>query len=127
MLTRKGHAESLRRIMETIDNPEAVADDIAALQTDFAQREEILSKYGSLSDDEDATEFEFVETPAPVSDWELKYNDLKAKYVNRFFGGDEGEPAPEAELNESHIEQTETDIETAEDSAPTIDDLFKKD
>lgn len=50
-------------------------------------------------------------------EWELKYNELKQKYIDRFLNGEPEEPLKE--LNEQEPEMSSEDV--------TIDDLIKED
>lgn len=50
-------------------------------------------------------------------EWELKYNELKQKYIDRFLNGEPEEPLEQ--LNEQEPEMSSEDV--------TIDDLIKED
>lgn len=55
-------------------------------------------------------------------DWKEKYNNLKEKYINRFFNGEEHKLIEEEETGESEEEEEEEELEGKENI--TIDDLL---
>lgn len=89
----------LRRIMETGGMTEAMEKDIERLKDDFDEREGILRRYGETYDGEDRDDYEFSErrreddainvyTPREEEkDWRQMYDDMRERYLNRFFGG----------------------------------------
>lgn len=100
ILTRSGMTKILRRIMESGGMTEDMEEDVRRLQDDFDEREGILRKYGETYDGEDRDEYEFSErdgtsiyTPREedklADDWRIKYEEMKKRYLDRFFGTDE--------------------------------------
>ena len=100
ILTRSGMTKILRRIMESGGMTDDMEEDVRRLQDDFDEREEILRKYGETYDGEDRDEYEFSErdetsiyTPCEedkLADyWRIKYEEMKKRYLDRFFGTDE--------------------------------------
>lgn len=100
ILTRSGMTKILRRIMESGGMTDDMEEDVRRLQDDFDEREGILRKYGETYDGEDRDEYEFSErdgtsiyTPREedklADDWRIKYEDMKKRYLDRFFGTDE--------------------------------------
>ena len=49
------------------------------------------------------------------NDWKEKYNNLKEKYIKRFFNGEEPKPEEEEEPEEEEPEEEETENITIED------------
>lgn len=100
ILTRSGMTKILRRIMESGGMTDDMEKDVQRLQDDFDEREGILRKYGETYDGEDRDEYEFSErdgtsiyTPREedklADDWRIKYEEMKKRYLDRFFGTDE--------------------------------------
>lgn len=122
LLTKTGINNILRRIMETTGlNPE-VETDIQRLQADFEEKEGFLKTYGETYEGDELEEYEFkgreISQIEPDEDYKLKYQDLKQKYLDRFFGGNS------TEVEEVKEEQKEDIIEDGEQQ--TFDSLFKK-
>ena len=94
ILTRSGMEKILRRIMESGGMSEAMEQDIERLKDDFDEREGILKRYGETYDGEDRDEYDYSErddiniyTPKEEEkDWKQEYDNLKERYMNRFFG-----------------------------------------
>lgn len=91
LLTRKGVNTILRRIMETGGLSDAMENDIKRLQDDFEEREGMLKNYGEVYDGEDKDEYDFIPRESTTleggEDYKAKYEDMKQKYLDRFFGG----------------------------------------
>lgn len=94
ILTRSGMEKILRRIMESGGMTEDMEQDIERLKDDFDEREGILKRYGETYDGEDRDEYDYSErdginiyTPKEEEkDWKKEYDNLKERYMNRFFG-----------------------------------------
>lgn len=94
ILTRSGMEKILRRIMESGGMTEDMEQDIERLIDDFDEREGILKRYGEIYDGEDRDEYDYSErddiniyTPKEEEkDWKQEYDNLKERYMNRFFG-----------------------------------------
>lgn len=97
ILTRSGMTKILRRIMESGGMTEDMEKDVKRLQDDFDEREAIIKKYGETYDGEDRDEYEFSErddsslyTPLEeekfANEWRTKYEEMKKRYLDRFFG-----------------------------------------
>lgn len=94
ILTRSGMEKILRRIMESGGMTEDMEQDIERLRDDFDEREGILKRYGETYDGEDRDEYDYSErdginiyTPKEEEkDWKQEYDNLKERYMNRFFG-----------------------------------------
>lgn len=128
ILTSAGMKKILRRIMETGGLTPEMEKDIERLKNDFDEREGILRKYGEVYDGEDKDEYEYTErdtdtvyTPSEEENkWRTKYEDMKQRYLDRFFGGsqDSGE-------FEQIMKETENDVER--DGEPqTFDELLER-
>ena len=94
ILTRAGMEKILRRIMESGGMTEDMERDVERLKDDFDEREGILKRYGETYDGEDRDEYDYSErddinvyTPKEEEkDWKQEYDNLKERYMNRFFG-----------------------------------------
>lgn len=122
LLTKTGANKILSRIWETGGLTQDMEEDLQRLRDDFDEREGMLRKFGEVYDGEDKDEYDYLPntTPASDNDWEGKYNEMKQRYITRFFGGDE-----------SKIERDRTISEQKEDvkidSTPqSWDDLVLK-
>lgn len=91
ILTLKGMNGILRHIMESGGLTADMEQDIQRLRDDFDEREGILRKYGEVYDGEDKEEYDFKgrDTTEDSEYWKGQYNDMKKKYLDRFFGGEE--------------------------------------
>lgn len=93
LLTRKGANAILRKIYETGGLKPDMEEDIKRLQDDFDEREGILRRYGDVYDGEDQEEYEYKGRDVSELDvdeaaqWRSKYEDMRGRYLDRFFGG----------------------------------------
>lgn len=80
--------------MESGGMTEDMERDVERLKDDFDEREGILKRYGETYDGEDRDEYDYSErddiniyTPKEEEkDWKQEYDNLKERYMNRFFG-----------------------------------------
>lgn len=131
ILTKTGMNKILRRIMETGGLTPDMEEDIQRLRDDFDERESILKKYGETYDSEDADEYEYTgrntddtytpkEEEKDAKEWRTKYEEMKARYLDRFFGGIDNDKNFEETMNE-----TREDVER--DGEPqTFDELLER-
>lgn len=122
ILTKTGMNKILRRIMETGGMTSDMEEDIQRLRDDFDEREVILKKYGETYDGEDADEYEYTpkEEEKDAKEWRTKYEEMKARYLDRFFGGVDNDKNFEEIMNE-----TRKDVER--DGEPqTFDELLER-
>jgi hypothetical protein len=100
ILTKSGMTKILRKIMESGGMTEDMERSVRRLQDDFDEREGILKKYGETYNGEDRDEYEFSgrdtdeiytlrEEEKLADDWRAKYEEMKSRYLDRFFGTDE--------------------------------------
>lgn len=122
MLTKKGIQKILRRIMETGGMTEDMENDIKRLQDELDEREGLLKKYGkSEYERDDLDEYDFEEIKhedgydtEEIKKWRDKYNDLREKYLDRFFGKE----------HEEIMRETREDIRL-DDEPQTFDELLE--
>lgn len=126
ILTKTGMNKILRRIMETGGLTPDMEHDIQRLRDDFDEREGILKKYGETYDGEDVDEYDFTGRDTPkeeekdAKEWRTKYEEMKARYLDRFFGGVDNDKNFEETMNE-----TREDVER--DGEPqTFDELLER-
>ena len=70
---------------------------------------------------------ELIETFELFEDWEGKYNELKSRYISRFFTGGEGDNGESDTNGETTPEQVKADQNEDiknDDEGKTIDELF---
>ena len=141
ILTKTGMDKILRRIMETGGLTEDMEKDIDRLRSDFDEREGMLRRYGETYDGEDMDEYEWkgrddesredsdrddkdIYTPREEAkdyeDWRGRYEEMRQRYLDRFFGGrDEGEEYREI--------MSETEEDVRRDGEPqTFDELLER-
>lgn len=140
ILTKTGMVKILRRIMETGGITEDMEIDIDRIRSDFDEREGILRRYGETYNGEDMDEYEWKErdesqedsdrddkdiyTPREEAkdyeDWRGRYEEMRQRYLDRFFGGrDEGEEYQEI--------MSETEEDVRRDGEPqTFDELLER-
>lgn len=123
MYTLRGIENRIKDIMERVDFDEST---VKALDEIYQERKEIDGYLRSRAKDYDEEKEEFNEWNEE-SDWESRYNDLKAKYMGRFFHGETSrvtntDLSPEQQYREVDIKDSM--IEEEEDKQ--IDDLFKE-
>lgn len=128
ILTRSGMEKILRRIMESGGMTEDMERDVERLKDDFDEREGILKRYGETYDGEDQDEYEYsgrddvnIYTPREEEkDWKKEYDDLKARYMDRFFGASE----VKEDFNDT-IEETEEDVKR-DGEVQSFDELLER-
>ncbi len=128
ILTRSGMKKILRHIMESGGMTEDMEKDVERLKDDFEEREGILKRYGETYDGEDQDEYEYsgrddvnIYTPREEEkDWKKEYDDLKTRYMDRFFGTSE----VEEKFNDT-IEETEEDVKR-DGEVQTFDELLER-
>lgn len=131
ILTKTGMNKILRRIMETGGLTPDMEEDIQRLRDDFDERESILKKYGETYDGEGIDEYEYTgrdtdeiytpkEEEKDAKEWRTKYEEMKARYLDRFFGGVNNDKNFEETMNETR-ENVERDGEPQ-----TFDELLER-
>lgn len=132
ILTSAGMNKILRRIMESGELSEELANDVQRIKDDFDERNSYLSRIGEVYTGDDVDEYEFSPSEATnsysvnevegnESNWENKYNELKRQYLDRFFGGVE----PEGTDIQTIMDDTVTDVQR--DGEPqTFDELLDR-
>lgn len=123
LLTKTGIKNLLNRLWETGGLSADMEVDIKRLQDDFDEREGMLRKYGEVYDGEDKEEYEFVEKPSETEDWKGKYEEMKSRYVNRFFNGEETRKDGDSDDFKTVMEGEEEDIRE-DGKTKSFDDLL---
>lgn len=133
ILSRRGMDKILRRIMETGGLTDDMEKDIQRLKDDFDEREGILKRYGEVYDGEDRDEYDYsdrdsesVYTPREEDkieeDWRGRYEEMKRRYIDRFFGG--RDPKDTEEYKEI-MKETEEDVRR-DGEKQTFDELLER-
>lgn len=125
LLTRAGSNKLLRRIYETGGLTPDMEADIERLKKDFDEREGILRLYGEVYDGEDVDEYEYkgkeVSEFSPSEDhdseWRAKYEEMRNRYLDRFFGGEEIEEI------DDNMRETEEDVKR-DGTSQTFEELL---
>lgn len=119
MLTLKSVNRLLEDIVRDIDLDEAVLDKVKRLKNDFEERESYLSKVGKTIDDDNIEDYEYMLNERG-EDWETRYNDLRERYIRRFFDGES-----KAEIEKNDIEDMEKKLEDdEEENELSVEDLY---
>lgn len=129
LLTKKGSDALLKRIFETGGLTPDMEKDIQRLKDDFDERDGILKKYGEEYDGE-LDEYEFKEKAgvdsSSVDEYKTKYEDMKKRYVDRFFNGNAGEAEKAIEQQKKDVRQDEKNLQNEKEHDITIDELLEK-
>lgn len=123
LLTKTGIKNLLNRLWETGGLSADMEADIKRLQDDFDEREGMLRKYGEVYDGEDREEYEFVEKPSETEDWKGKYEEMKSRYVNRFFNGEETRKDGDSDDFKTVMDGEEEDVRE-DGETKSFDDLL---
>ena len=137
-LTKRGMDKILRRIMETGGLTEDMEKDVQRLRDEFDEREGVLKRYGETYEGEDQDEYDWEESREIRNDndddvevftpreeekieyWKGRYEEMRKKYIDRFFGGDDIRRDFEETMDE-----TEDDVRR--DGEPqTFDELLER-
>lgn len=138
-LTKRGIDKILRKIMETGGLTEDMEKDIQRLRDEFDEREGVLKRYGETYEGEDQDEYDWEESRRVrddndddvevftsreeeklSNDWRSRYEEMRKKYIDRFFGGDD----VREDFNRT-MEMTEDDV--IRDGEPqTFDELLER-
>lgn len=121
MLTKKGLDNILKRVMACGELTEELENDIALVQADYDESRGILQKVGTVNESEELESYDFVENELIPQDngFEQKYNEMRQKYIDRFFGGN-------ADETKEDLEEPPKEPIKEVDENQTIDSLFKK-
>lgn len=123
-MTKDEHEALLRRIAETGGATPEMLDDIQKLRDEYDEREGMLKRYGETYDGENRER----EDSAPEGrrdgdkeevsrediDWRGKYEEIRKKYIDRFFSSPE-----------KAKEEQEEDV-TKDGESMTYEELFKE-
>lgn len=126
MKTGKALNAILADIWDKAGFGEDMEESLAVLRDNISERDGILHGYGDPWDDE-ADDFNFTALPpvtpdpAPGEDWEGKYNELKSRYISRFFTGGEGD---NGETTPEQVKADQNEDIKNDDEGKTIDELF---
>lgn len=112
MLTRAGAIKILDKIWESGGLTDDMEELVKRLKDDFDEREGMLSRFGEVYDGEDEDEYDYKLNE--VEDYKTKYEDLKKKYKDRFFG-------KAKEIEEEQVEDIKRD-----GTEQTFESLFKE-
>lgn len=129
LLTKKGSDALLKRIFESGGLTPDMEKDIQRLKDDFDEREGILKKYGE-DYESDLEEYVFKEKAgvdsSSVDEYKAKYEDMKKRYVDRFFNGNAGEAEKAIEQQKKDVLQDEKNLQDEKETDITIDELLEK-
>lgn len=126
MKTGKALNAILADIWDKAGFGEDMEESLAVLRDNISERDGILHGYGEPWNDE-ADDFNFTALPpvtpdpAPGEDWEGKYNELKSRYISRFFTGGEGD---NGETTPEQVKADQNEDIKNDDEGKTIDELF---
>lgn len=123
LLTKSGFKSLLTRLWDSGGLTEDMETDLKRLQDDFDEREGMLRKFGEVYDGEDKDEYEYTAKEASGEDWEAKYNDMKNRYVSRFFNGEETRADGDADDFKTVLDAQEEDVQR-DGSPQSFDDLL---
>lgn len=124
ILTKTGMDKILRKFMEIENLSPEMENDIQRIRDDFNEREDFLNKCGKTYEGEDLDEYEYalcdINDENDAKEWRAKYEEMKTRYIDRFFSGEDGSKKFEKIMNE-----TREDVKR--DSKPqTFDELLER-
>lgn len=123
-LTKSGFNNILKRLMASGDLSEELENDITSLRNDFDEKDLYLKKFGTVYEGEDIDNYDYIENEIVASPdesgYKQKYEDMKQRYLDRFFG-----TVPQDETVESIMQEQTEDVEH-DGTEQTFDDLFEK-
>lgn len=111
MLSRENFIRLIKEVWGEIGEENEVK--INEMIDDYDERDGIMRKYGEFKEVED----EYTFNPFDFDDYKVKYDELREKYKERFFG--------EGKTKEEVIEQEKEDV-SEDDDVKEISELFKK-
>ena len=119
MLTLKSINRLLEEIITESDMNENVINKIERIKNDISDRDRFLSQVGNVIDDDTVEDYEY-KLNDTNSDWESKYNELRERYIRRFFDGES-----KAEIEKNDIEDMEKKLEDdEEENELSVEDLY---
>lgn len=125
MLSREKILEILKKLLESNIGTD-VEEDISALNLYVEGVENLIEQayYSTLTDTGERIDFRLKNDGAGGEDFEAKYNDLKSKYIARFFGGNES-AVDVSEGNTVKPDGLSDGMEGEEAEPPGIESLFE--
>lgn len=116
----------LQKVFEDSDMNADLEPIISELKNGLTDRDTHLTALGEYTDAENGTDVSFSarETNPPGMEWQEKYNELKGRYVERFFNGDAAAANVDDATNAAEIIRAQN-ADIREDSTPDISDLFE--
>lgn len=117
----------LQTMFEKVGMSEDVEPFIDELRTNISERDKHLSGFSETWDDS-ADDVKFVPKEAgnPTDDWESKYNELKSRYINRFFNGDESASNAEEKTSLDDVKREQNADIHKDGEVPSIEELFSE-
>lgn len=91
MFTLAGYQNRIKKILEATNLDDGVAEELSELNREREEVDAVIREYISNYPENDEI-FDFapeIKKRSGKDDWESKYNDIKAKYYERFFGKDD--------------------------------------
>lgn len=91
MFTLAGYQNRIKKILEATNLDGGVAEELSELNREREEVDAVIREYISNYPENDEI-FDFapeIKKWSGKDDWESKYNDIKAKYYERFFGKDD--------------------------------------
>lgn len=117
----------LQTMFEKVGMSEDVEPFIDELRTNISERDKHLSGFSETWDDStDDVKFVPKEAGNPTDDWESKYNELKSRYINRFFNGDESASNVSEKTGLDDVKREQNADIHKDGEVPSIEELFSE-
>lgn len=112
MKTRKGYGALITTLGEKYAEDDETMETLRAISADLDEKMDVIDNVG-IAYDADLDEYEYapkeINQEGNSSEWEAKYNELRSKYVARFFSKNE-ECQTESEETEAEEPEEKKDI-----------------
>lgn len=121
MMLKNEVDELIRKIADTGGATDDMMEDLKKLSDEFDEREGELNRYREEKDTTEGKE-EVREEGAELVNWKEKYDEMKNRYMDRFFNGTEEEARSRMEATK----QSQDEDVTKDGELLTFNDLFKE-
>ena len=100
MISERTYNSIIRNIIDSGGMNEDMTRDMEQLKTELDERNGMLRRYGEITDNEDGSAV--FTAKDDNENWRGKYEEMRKRYYDRFFGDDETEKTVEDEIPKSY-------------------------
>ena len=99
MISEKTYNSIIRNIIDSGSMTEDMTRDMERLKDELDERNGMLRRYGEITDNEDGSA---IFTTNDDENWRGKYEEMRKRYYDRFFGDGETEKTVVDDVNKSY-------------------------